>query len=120
MKRKRNNSLMRKLRNSCLKQKNYRGTFITSQPSEFLSVKRTEQVRVPCSRLVDPSIGTVWVIRSVVRDFGGEEGAFPGRSEFVRLLLIHSEDQISFLKGSTLHIPGVEPTQLLLVDGRAD
>src|SRR3954468_7121472 len=120
MNRKRNNSLLRKLRNSCLKQKNYRGTFITSQSSEFLSVKRTEQVHVPCSRLVDPSIDVVEVIRSVVQDFGDDEGAFPGRGKFVRFLLIHAEDQISFLKGSTLHISGVKPTQLLMVDGRAD
>src|SRR3954471_3042000 len=111
---------MRKFRNSCLKQKNYRGTFITSPSSEFLSVKRTEQVRIPCSRLVDPSIDVVKVIRSVVQDFGDDERAFPGRGKFVRFLLIHAEDQISFLKGSTLYISGVKPTQLLLVDGRAD
>ena len=85
-----------------------------------LSVKVAEQLRVPSSRLVDLAINIVEVIRSIVEDSGDDEGAFPSRSKLVWFLLIHSEDQISFLEGSTLHMPGMESTQVLLINGRSD
>ena len=50
------------------------------------------------------AIDIIKVVRSIVEDFGDYEGTFPSRSEFVWFLLIHSEDQVSFLEGSTLHI----------------
>ena len=65
-------------------------------------------------------INVVEVICSIVEDSGDDEGTFPSRSKFVRFLLIHSEDQISFLEGSALHISGVESMQVLLIDGRSD
>ena len=65
-------------------------------------------------------LNTVKMVCSIVENFGDDEGAFPSRGEFVWLLLIHSEDQISFLEGSTLHISGMELTQVLLIDSRAD
>ena len=56
------------------------------------------------------------MICSIVEDSGDDEGAFPSRSKFVWFLLIHSEDQISFLEGSALHISGMESTQVLPSD----
>ena len=91
---------------------------ITSHPSENSSVKGAEQFCIPSSWLIDLAIDIVKVIRSIVEDSGDDEGAFPSRSKLVWFLLIHSEDQISFLEGSTLDIPGVESTQVLLIDGR--
>ena len=55
-----------------------------------------------------------------MEDSGDDEGTLPSRSELVWFLLIHSEDQISFLEGSTLHISGMESTQVLLIDSRSD
>ena len=55
-----------------------------------------------------------------MKNSGDDEGTFPSGSEFVWFLLIHSEDQISFLKGSPPQISSVESTQVLLIDGRAD
>ena len=91
--------------------------FITSHPSEYLSIKGAEQLRIPSSWLINLAIDIVKMVRSVVENFGDDEGAFPSRGEFVWLLLIHSEDQVSFLEGSTLHIYGMESTQVLLIDG---
>ena len=61
-------------------------------------------------------IDIVKMVRSIVENFGDDEGTFPSRSELVRFLLIHSEDQVSFLEGSTLHVSGMESTQVLLID----
>ena len=98
---------------------NYRSAFITF-PSGYLSVKGAEQLRVPSSRLVDLMLDIVKTVRSIVENLGDDEGTFPRRSELVWFLLIHSENQISFLEGSTLHIFGMEVTQVLLVNGRSD
>ena len=95
-------------------------TFIRSHPSEYLSVKGAEQIRIPSSWLVNLAIDVVKTVCSVVENFGDDEGAFPSRGEFVWLLLVHSEDQVSFLEGSTLHISGMESTQVLMIDSRAD
>ena len=62
----------------------------------------------------------VEVVRSVVKHLGDDEGTFPGRSKLVRSFLNHSEHKVSFLKCSTSDIVGMESTQILLVDGRAD
>ena len=88
---------------------NYRSTFITF-PSAYLSVKGAEQLRVPSSWLVDLAIDIVKTVRSIAEDFGDDEGAFPSRSKLVWLLLIHSENQIYFSEGSTLHVSGMEST----------
>ena len=98
---------------------NYRSTFITF-PSAYLSVKGAEQLRVPSSGLVDIVLDVVETVRSVVENLGDDEGSFPRRGKLVLFLLIHSENQISFLEGSTLHVSSVEATQVLLVDGRSD
>ena len=79
-----------------------------------------EQFRIPSLWLIDLAIDIVKVIRSIVEDSGDYEGTFPSRSEFVWFLLIYSEDQVSFLEGSTLHISGMESTQVLLINGRSD
>ena len=65
-------------------------------------------------------LDVVKTVRPVVENLGDDEGAFPSRSKFVWFVLIHSEDQISFLEGSALHISGLESTQVLLIDGRSD
>ena len=62
----------------------------------------------------------VKTICSIVENVGDDEGALPSRGEFVWLLLVHSEDQVFFLKGSTLHVSGMESMQVLLIDGRSD
>ena len=62
----------------------------------------------------------VKAVRSIVENLGDDEGTFPSRSKLVWLLLIHSENQISFLEGSTLHVSGMESTQVLLIDSRSN
>ena len=88
---------------------NYRSTFITF-PSAYLSVKGAEQIRIPSSWLINLATVVVKTVCSVVENFGDDEGTFPSRSKLVWLLLIHSENQISFLEGSTLHVSGMEAT----------
>ena len=95
-------------------------TFSTTHLSEYLSVKGAEQVRIPSSWLINLAAGIVKTVCSIVENFGDDEGAFPSRGKFVWLLLIHSEDQISFLEGSTLHVSGMESMQALLIDSRSD
>ena len=97
---------------------NYRSTFITSHPSEYLSIKGAEKLCVPSPGLVNLVIDIVKAVRPVVENFGDDEGTFPSRSKLVWLLLIHSENQVSLLEGSTLHVFGVEATQVLLINGR--
>ena len=57
-----------------------------------LSIKRAEQVHVPCSGLVDIMLNVVKTVRPIVENFGDDEGSFPRRSKLVLFLLIHSED----------------------------
>ena len=95
-------------------------TFITSHPSEYLSVKGAEQIRIPSSWLVNLVIDVVKMVCSVVENFGDDEGALPSRGKLVWFLLIHSKNQVSFLKGSTPHISGVESMQVLLINGQLD
>ena len=71
---------------------NYRSTFITSHPSEYLSVKVADQIRIPSSGLVDIMFDVVKTVRPVVENFGDDEGSFPRRSKLVLFLLIHSEN----------------------------
>ena len=78
---------------------NYKSAFITF-PSGYLSVKGAEQLRVPRSGLVDLVLDIVKTVRSIVENLGDDEGAFPRRSKLVWFLLIHSENQISFLNRS--------------------
>jgi hypothetical protein len=47
------------------------------------------------------------VICSVVEHLGDDEGTFPSGGKLMRLLLVHSEHKVSFLKCSTLHISGI-------------
>ena len=93
---------------------------ITFYSNECLSIKGAEQLRVPSPWLVFLMLNIVKMVCSVVENFGNNEGAFPSRGEFVRLLLVDSEDQVSFLDGSALHVSGIESTQVLLIDGRPD
>ena len=66
--------------------------FITSYPSEYLSVKGAKRVRIPSSWLINLAIDIVEMVRSIVEDSGDYEGAFPSRSELVWFLLIHSKN----------------------------
>ena len=91
---------------------------MTSHPSEYLSTKGAEQLRIPSSWLINLAIDIVNMVRSIMENFGDDEGAFPSRSELVWFLLIHLEDQVSFLEGSTLHVSGMESMQVLLIDSR--
>ena len=55
-----------------------------------------------------------------MENFGDDEGALPSRGKLVWFLLIHSKNEVSFLKGSTPHISGMESMQVLLINGRPD
>ena len=60
------------------------------------------------------------MVCSIVEHSGDNEGAFPGRSKLVWMLLVHSENQVSLLKCSTPDVSGMEMMQVLLIDGRPD
>ena len=79
-----------------------------------------EQLRIPSVWLVFLVFHIVQVVRSVVEHLGDDEGAFPSGSKLVRPLLIHSENQVSFLKCSTFHFSGMESTKILLINGQSD
>ena len=79
-----------------------------------------EKLRIPNAWLVFLVFHIVQVICSVVEHFGDDEGAFPGGSKLVWSLLIHSENQVPFLKCSTSYVSSVEPMKVLLIDGRPD
>ena len=81
---------------------NYRSTFITTHLSEYLSVKGAEKLRVPSSGIIDLMLDIVKMVCSIVENSGDNEGTFPSRGELVWFLLIHSKNQVSLLKGSTL------------------
>ena len=93
---------------------------MTFYSNECLSIKGAEQLRVPSPWLVFLMLNTVKMVCSIVENFGDDEGALPGRGQLVWFLLIHPKNQVSFLKGSTPHISGVESTQVLLINGRPD
>ena len=93
---------------------------ITFYSNECLSIKGAEQLRVPSPWLVFLMLDTVKMVCSIVENFGDDEGAFPSWGELVWFLLIHSKNQVSFLKGPTPHNSGVESMQVLLINGRAD
>ena len=57
-----------------------------------LSIKRTEQVRVPCSGLFNLVLDIVKAVCPIMENFGDDEGTFPSRSKLVWFLLIHSEN----------------------------
>ena len=71
---------------------NYRSTFITSHPSAYLSIKGVEQLRVPCSGLVNLVLDIVKAVCPIMENLGDDEGTFPSRSKLVWFLLIHSEN----------------------------
>ena len=79
-----------------------------------------KQLRIPSVLLVFIVFHIIQVVCSVVEHFGDDEGAFPGGSKLVWSLLIHSKNQVPFLKCSTPDVFGVEPTKVLLIDGRSD
>ena len=66
-----------------LRSMNYKSTFITTHPSEYLSVKGAEKLRVPSSRLVDLMLDIVKTVCSIVENLGDDEGTFPRRSKLV-------------------------------------
>ena len=79
-----------------------------------------EQFRVPSAWFIFVVLDVEETICSVMEHSGDDERAFPGRSELVWLLLVHSENQVSFLKCSSPYVSGVESTKVLLIDGRPD
>ena len=85
----------------------------------ILRVKRAEQFRIPSTWLIFIVLDVEKMICSVVEHFGDDEGALP-RSEVVRFLLVHSKNQVSFLKCPTPYISGMESTQVLLINSQPD
>ena len=57
-----------------------------------LSIKRAEQVRVPCSGLVNLVLDIVKAAYPIMENLGDDEGTFPRRSKLVWFVLIHSEN----------------------------
>ena len=93
---------------------------ITSHQSKYLRVKRAEQFRIPGAWFIFVVLDVEETVRSIVEHLGDDERAFPSGGELVWLLLIHSEDQVLFLECTTPYIPGMESTQVLLINGRPD
>ena len=87
---------------------------------KHLRIERAEQIHIPGGRLIFVVFDVEEAVCSIVEHLGDDEGAFPSRSELVWLLLIHSEDQISFLEGLTIHVSGMESMQVLLIDSRSN
>ena len=85
-----------------------------------LRVKRAEQFCIPSTWLIFIVLDVEKTIRSIVEHFGDDERAFPRRSELGWLLLVHSENHVSFLKCPTPYVSGMESTQVLLINGRPD
>ena len=79
-----------------------------------------EQIRIPQAWLVFFLGYNVEVIRPIVEYLGDDGGSFPGWSDLVMSFLVHTEHKISFLKCSASDISGMEPTQVLLTNGRLD
>ena len=73
----------------------------------MLKYKKTKQLRVPSPWLVLLMLDAVKMVCSIVENFGDDEGAFPSRGDLVRFLLIHSKNQVSLLKGSTVVVLGL-------------
>ena len=76
-----------------------------------------EQFRIPSAGLIFVVLDVEETIRSIVEHFGDDERAFPSRSELVWFLLVHSKNQVSFLKCPTPYVSGMESTQVLLING---
>ena len=83
----------------------------------MLKYKRVDQLRIPSVWLVFIVFDVEKTICSVVEHFGDGEGASPSRSELVWFLLVHSKNQVSFLKCPTPHASGMESPQVLLING---
>ena len=79
-----------------------------------------EQIRIPRVWLVFFLGYIVEVTHPIVEHLGDDEGAFLGRSEFVRSFPVHSEHKVSFLECSTSDFTGMESTHVLLIDGRSN
>ena len=69
-----------------------------------------KQLCIPRAWLVRFLGYIVEVVRSVVKHLGDDEGAFPGRGQFMRPLLIHSKNQVSLLECPSSVVPGMEST----------
>ena len=67
-----------------------------------LRVKREDQFRIPSVWLIFIVLDVEKTIRSIVEHFGDDERAFPRRSDLVWFLLVHSKNQVPFLKCPTL------------------
>ena len=87
---------------------------------KHLRIERVEQICIPGVRLILIVFDVEETIHSVVEHLGDDERAFPSGGELVWLLLIHSEDQVPFLECPTPYVPGMESTQVLLINGRPD
>ena len=96
---------------------NYRSTLL--QLIRVLKLKYKKGGAGPRSS-VNLVLDIVKAVCPIMENLGDDEGTFPRRSKLVWFVLIHSENQIPFLEGSTSHISGVETTQILLADGRPD
>ena len=79
-----------------------------------------EQFCIPSAWLIFIVLDVEKTIRSIVEHFGDDERAFPSKSELLWFLLVHSKNQVSFLKCPTPYVSGMESVQVLLINGRPD
>ncbi|KAI5015110.1 hypothetical protein ZWY2020_056500 [Hordeum vulgare] len=82
-------------------------------------VEALQEISVPCSRLVYLPVDVVESVCSVVQHLGDDEGSFPGRSQLVRSLLIHSEHQVACLERATPDVACMKAPQIVLINGWA-
>ena len=109
-------TIIKRLHESCFhKRSNKYSYYILT--IRLSSIKTTKKIHVPRARLIFLLGYIVKVICPIVEHLGDDEGAFPSRSALVRPLLIHSENEVSFLKCSTSDVSGMESMKVLLVNG---
>ena len=83
--------------------------------SFILGVKLVDQIHVPGSGLLYILAEVVESIGSIVQDLRYGKRPLPWGRQLVGLLLIHSEDEITFLKGRPSDVSIVIVTQILLI-----
>ena len=71
---------------------------------------------VPWVGVCDSRLHVLEAIGATWDDFGDDIGSFPWRIEFVRLLLLESQDEVSFDEGPWAQPAAVVVAEALLID----
>ena len=87
-----NNNRARRLKSSFLRRTNYKGTSYYILFERVLKYKRGGAAPHSKLVLINLAIDIVKTVRSIVENFGDDEGALPSRGKLVWFLLIHSKN----------------------------